>query len=126
MGASKVQAGYLSASALQTSDGTDTEWASYGLGLNERSDGSTVWIDVRQYVRLSIEVTPGGSGVDITVNGRTHLDSGRDIALSAKTTYATGSTHSVLVAENIEGVGWIQVLEDGTDTEDQTIYILAK
>jgi len=104
---------------LVTSDGTDTEVPFVRHGI------ARTLIDVRQAIFLTVEVRPGAAGCDFTVNGYQDRDLGGVVtALYAKTTNAADAL--ILDAADIKAVNFVEVLEDGTDTQDQMVIVTAK
>jgi len=101
------------------SDGADTPVPFVRHGISREV------IDVRSKIFLTLEVRPGASGCDVTVNGYQSNDRAGvvDVVL-VKTTIASDET--ILAAVDIKYVDWIEVKEDGTATETQTFILTAK
>jgi hypothetical protein len=112
----EVQAGYLHITEVVTSDGTDT-------AINFGGHGTL--LDVRPFLFLTVEVRPGASNCDFTINAYETSDkSGVATELYAK----SASTTDELIATKLDigGHAFVEILEDGTAAESQTVIVLAK
>jgi hypothetical protein len=110
-----VRAMALTAEVTQVSDGSDTAVVFDGFTDSK--------IDVSSFIRLSLYANVGASGADITVKGYRTLNAPAE-DIYAKTTNAADGV--ILDAESIEGYAYVEVYEDGTDSEAQVFYLLAK
>lgn len=115
------------ASALEfsgTSVSTGSEQAVVFSGFDALKNGAG-WIDVRPFVRLTIDMVTGAAGATITVEGKTTLNSTatRDLYTGS---VANGTTAPPVDKLDISGVAAIRILENGTATQAQSFFGVAK
>lgn len=111
-----------------TSDGNDNNVII--SGQDALGDGAG-WIDVRAYTTGTIKIqAAGGSGCSFTLNGKMDRDANSEV-VTAKGALATGAylldgTAATGTALNIIHLSYLQIKEDGTNTEAQEIVACFK
>jgi hypothetical protein len=133
-GANRSKGAYVTADFIEarnesvSSDGSET-----AVSL-ANTDGDTLsnangWIDVRRFIRLSLEAhaDTGGNGnsCDFTLEGKLG-ENGESVDIVAATTVSSDTIDQITTAENIEGYAYVRVLENGTDGDTQEVRVLCK
>lgn len=115
-----VRAMGAEASATVTSDGTENTVVF--SGHDALGDGGG-WIDCRSFIFLTLYADVGAGGNDVTIEGKVTA-SAPTVDIQAPAT--TASDGFVATALDIKAYGFFRILEDGTDTQSNSFYLLLK